>query len=61
PVFRFRAFADSQITCIAILYVPSFGEQFPLKSAFIKTLHARFAAEGITFPFPTRTVHVVQE
>ena len=60
PVFRFRAFGDSQITCAAIMYVPSFGEQFPLKSAFIKTLYQRFAAEGIHFPFPTRTVHVVQ-
>ena len=61
PVFRFRAFADSQITCAAIMYVPSYGDQYPLKSAFIKTLHERFAAEGIGFPFPTRTVHVVQE
>ncbi|MBN2247884.1 MAG: mechanosensitive ion channel family protein [Coriobacteriia bacterium] len=61
PVFRFQAFADSQITCAAILYVPSFGEQFALRSVFIRTLYQRFAAEGIHFPFPTRTVHVVQE
>lgn len=60
PVFRYRAFGDSQITCAAIMYVPSYGDQFPLKSAFIKTLYQRFAAEGIHFPFPTRTVHVVQ-
>jgi small-conductance mechanosensitive channel len=61
PVFRYRAFADSQITCAAIMYVPSYGDQFPLRSAFIKTLHQRFTAEGIQFPFPTRTVHLVQE
>ncbi|MHB1017023.1 MAG: mechanosensitive ion channel family protein [Coriobacteriia bacterium] len=61
PVFRYRAFGDSQITCAAIMYVPSFGDQFPLKSAFIKTLYQRFAAEDIHFPYPTRTVHVVQE
>jgi len=61
PVFRYRAFEDSQITCAAIMYVPSFGEQFLLKSAFIKTLHDRFSAEGIRFPYPTRTVRVVQE
>jgi len=60
PVFRYRAFTDSQITCAAIMYVPSYGDQFPLRSAFIKTLYQRFTAEGIQFPFPTRTVHVVQ-
>jgi small-conductance mechanosensitive channel len=61
PIVRFRSFGDSQILCAAILYVPGYGDQFPLRSAFIKRLHERFAAEGIHFPFPARTVHVVQE
>ncbi|MBN1192834.1 MAG: mechanosensitive ion channel family protein [Coriobacteriia bacterium] len=61
PVVRFRSFGDSHIVGAAILYVPVYGDQFPLKSAFIKRLHSRFAEEGIHFPFPTRTVHVVQE
>lgn len=61
PIVRFRAFQDSQILCAAILYVPGYGDQFPLRSAFIKTLHERFTAEGIGFPFPQRTVHMAQE
>lgn len=61
PIVRFRSFADSHIQCAAILYVPGFTDQFPLKSAFIRALHERFAAEGISFPFPTRTVHLVRE
>lgn len=61
PVVRFKSFGDSQILGIAVLRVPEYVEQYPLRSAFIKRLSARFAAEGIHFPFPTRTVHVVQE
>lgn len=61
PLFRFSAFADSQIACIVIMYVQSYGDQFVLKSAFIKALHERFAAEGIQFPFPTRVVHLAQK
>jgi small-conductance mechanosensitive channel len=60
PIVRFRSFADSHILCAAVLYVPGFTDQFPLKSAFIKALHERFAAEGISFPFPTRTVHMAK-
>lgn len=61
PVFRFRQFGASEIACLVIMFVPSYGDQFPLKSAFVKGLYDRFYAEGIHFPFPTRTVHVVQE
>lgn len=61
PVVRIRAFQDSQILCAAILYVPGYAEQFALKTAFIKALHERFAAEGIRFPFPQRTVHMAKE
>ncbi len=61
PVVRFRGFSESQITGVAILRVPDYGDQYPLRSTFIKRLHERFAAEGIHFPYPTRNVHVVQE
>jgi small-conductance mechanosensitive channel len=61
PIVRFRAFADSQITMLAILRVTDYGDQYLLRSEFIKRLHERFAAEGIDFAFPTRTVHLVQE
>lgn len=58
PLVRFKSFGESHILCAAVLYVPGYGDQFPLRSAFIKRLHARFAEEGISFPFPTRTVHL---
>ena len=61
PVVRFKAFGESQVTGVAVLRVPEYVDQHPLRSAFITRLHARFAAEGIRFPYPTRTVHVVQE
>lgn len=59
PVVRFREFADSQITGIAVLRVANFGQQYALRGAFVKRLHKRFLEEGINFPFPTRTVHIV--
>ncbi len=61
PVVRFKSFGDSQILGLVVLRVPEYVDQYPLRSAFIKRLHARFATESIHFPFPTRTVHVVQE
>lgn len=57
PLVRFKSFADSHIVCAAILYVPGYGDQFPLRSDFIKRLSARFAEEGIAFPYPAVTVH----
>ncbi len=60
PIVRFRAFQDSQILCAAVLYVPGYSDQFPLRSAFIKELHERFTAEGIAFPYPQRTVHMAE-
>jgi len=60
PIVRFRAFQDSQVLCAAVLYVPGYSDQFPLRSAFIKALHERFATEGIAFPYPQRTVHMAE-
>lgn len=60
PIVRFKAFSDSQIQVVAVLRTLVFGDQFALKSEFIKRLHARFTTEGIDFPTPVRTVHLVQ-
>ena len=57
PVVRFSGFGDSDVQAIAIMRVVDFGDQYALKSEFIKRLHARFAEEGIEFPFPQRVVH----
>jgi small-conductance mechanosensitive channel len=61
PIVRFRGFGDSQITVLVVLRTTEYGDQYLLRSEFVRRLHARFAAEDIHFPFPTRTVHLVQE
>ncbi|MCE5190319.1 MAG: mechanosensitive ion channel family protein [Actinomycetia bacterium] len=56
PVVRFRGFGESQVQAGVILRVLDYSDQYALKSEFIKRLHARFAEEGIEFPFPQRIV-----
>jgi small-conductance mechanosensitive channel len=56
PLIRFNAFADSSINFNVILRGRQFTDQFLLKHEFIKRLHARYAAEGISIPFPIRTL-----
>ncbi len=52
----FTEFGDSAISLVAVLRVTRFEDRGPLKHAFIKALHARFRAEGISIPYPTRTI-----
>ncbi|HMI79906.1 MAG TPA: mechanosensitive ion channel domain-containing protein [Ferruginibacter sp.] len=56
PVIRFFAFGESSIRIKAVLRVNNYDAQFAVKSEFIKKLLARYNQEGITIPFPTRTV-----
>jgi small-conductance mechanosensitive channel len=56
PLIRFNAFADSSINFNVILRGRQFTDQFLLKHEFIKRLHARYATEGISIPFPIRTL-----
>ncbi|MGW1894678.1 mechanosensitive ion channel family protein [Streptomyces sp. NPDC002004] len=53
---RFHTFGDSRIGFTIILGVGEFSDQYRIKHEFIKRLHQRFRAEGITIPAPTRTV-----
>ncbi|PKQ19715.1 MAG: mechanosensitive ion channel protein MscS [Actinobacteria bacterium HGW-Actinobacteria-6] len=57
PIVRFGGFGSSEIQAYAVTRVLAYGDQYSLKSEFIKSLHARFAEEGIEFPFPQRVVH----
>ena len=57
PLVRFSGFGESDVQAVAVLRVLEYGDQYALRSEFIKTLHARFAEEGIEFPFPQRVVH----
>jgi len=56
PLVRFHTFADSSINLNVVLRGRQFTDQFLLKHEFVKRLHARYAQEGITIPFPIRTL-----
>ncbi|MGP3923354.1 mechanosensitive ion channel family protein [Streptomyces sp. 8N616] len=60
PAVRFHTFGDSRISFTVILGVGEFSDQFRIKHEFIKRLHQRYQAEGITIPSPTRTVALQQ-
>lgn len=55
---RFHTFAESRIDFTVILGVGEFSDQYRIKHEFIKRLHRRYRAEGISIPAPTRTVSV---
>ena len=59
PNVGFKAFGDSGIEGFCSLRVRSPDAQFPVRTAFIKALHARFAQEGLEMPYPTRTVRMI--
>jgi len=58
PVIRYQSFGQSSIDLIVALRAREFTDAILLKHEFIKRLHARYAKEGITLPYPTRTVHL---
>ncbi|MFB6240043.1 MAG: mechanosensitive ion channel family protein, partial [Gemmatimonadota bacterium] len=58
PVIRYRSFGDSAITFVARMQVEEFDRQFLVKHEMIKRLHRRYDEEGITIPFPIRTLDV---
>jgi small-conductance mechanosensitive channel len=60
PAIRFHTFGDSRIGFTVILGVGEFSDQYRIKHEFIKRLHRRFRAEGISIPAPTRTVALQQ-
>lgn len=61
PFVRFNSFNDSSVGFNVILRGQEFVDQYPVKSEFIKRLHARFAKEGIVIPFPIRAINYDQE
>lgn len=59
PLVRFFGFGDSSIDFNVVLMAGEFMDQHLLKHEFIKQLYARYRAEKIAIPFPTRTVEMV--
>lgn len=58
PAARYQQFADSSINLKVILRVRQFADQDIVRHELIKALHARYRAERIDIPFPSRTVHL---
>ncbi|SEG80889.1 Small-conductance mechanosensitive channel [Thermomonospora echinospora] len=56
PLVRFHTFGESGIDFTVILRTREFNDQFVVKHEFVKRLHARFRAEGIRIPLPTRNL-----
>lgn len=59
PAVRFYDFGDSAMQLRVILRVEHYSERFPVQHEFIKLLYRRYNEEGISIPFPQRTVHMV--
>jgi len=56
PLVRFHTFGESSIDFTVILRTREFTDQFLVKHEFVKRLHARFRAERIEIPLPTRNL-----
>jgi small-conductance mechanosensitive channel len=56
PFIRYHTFADSSINFSVIMRGREFTDQYLIKHEFIKRLHDRYAREGISIPFPIRTL-----
>ena len=56
PFIRYNEFADSSINFTVIMRGQRFTDQFLIKHEFVKRLHGRYEAEGITIPWPIRTL-----
>jgi small-conductance mechanosensitive channel len=56
PNIRFHTFADSRIDMSVTMRVRGFSDKDLIVHEFMKRLHERYKTEGITIPFPIRTV-----
>lgn len=57
PHIRYHTFGESSVNFTVGLRADEFAGGFLLKHEFIKRLQARYKKEGITIPFPVRTIH----
>jgi small-conductance mechanosensitive channel len=61
PFIRYNEFGDSSIKFSAILRGDTFVDQYLIKHEFIKRLKDRYDKEGISIPFPIRTIYMNKE
>jgi small-conductance mechanosensitive channel len=61
PFIRYHTFDDSSINFTVILRTKEYVSNYLIKHEFIKRLHERYNKEGITIPFPIRTVYMPED
>ncbi|NIM16976.1 MAG: mechanosensitive ion channel [Candidatus Aminicenantes bacterium] len=61
PFMRYHTFGDSSINFTVYLRCKEFFDKFLVQHEFIKRLKKRYDQEGITIPFPIRTVIMKNE
>jgi len=61
PVANFYTFAESSLDIYFIVWVKDYKEHFRIRDEINCEINRRFEAEGVTIPFPQRTVHLRQE
>ncbi|MFX0208118.1 MAG: mechanosensitive ion channel family protein, partial [Candidatus Hodarchaeota archaeon] len=61
PRFRYGEFSDFSINFNVILQCQEFMDQYIIRDQFIESIHERYKQEGITIPFPIRTVYLQGE
>jgi small-conductance mechanosensitive channel len=60
PVFRADEFGDSSINVRVSMKAHEYGQRWGVQTEMIKSLHKRFAEEGIEIPFPQRVVTMAE-
>jgi len=60
PLIAVSELADSSVNLLVRIWCAS-GDYWALKCDFVKAVKQRFDAEGISFPFPQRDVHLYDE
>jgi small-conductance mechanosensitive channel len=61
PRLRFHEFGDSSINFTIWIGAQDYISGVKLKHEFIKRLHARYGTEGISIPFPMRTIDFAEK
>jgi small-conductance mechanosensitive channel len=61
PSVRFQSFGDSSINLTCYLRVREYESRAILQHEFIKRLFERYGKEGITIPYPVRTLYVKKD
>ena len=56
PSFKFKLFGESSIDLAVYFRGNKYGDQNPIIHEFIIKIHKRFLKEGITIPYPVRTI-----